>query len=99
MDMNGKVGGQRPKPRVALLGAFGNENMTHFQAMFPTVWGAASIDALKEKVDVREIDLLIIASKVDYVSDWPEKTHVICFSENIWQLFLFKLITIKLQVY
>lgn len=84
--MNGKVGGQRPRPRVALLGAFGKENMMHFRAMFPTVWPADSIYELEKKVDVREIDLLIIASKIDDASDWPKKTHVICFSKDIGTL-------------
>ncbi len=58
----------------------------HFQRMFPTVWRAEDIWRLRERVDVREIDLIIIASNVDEVADWPQKAHVICFSKNIGRL-------------
>ena len=51
--------------------------------MFPTIWSAQDIDDLKELVDVREIDLLVIASNVEYAGSWPEETHVICFSTDI----------------
>jgi hypothetical protein len=81
--MNNKVGGQRPRPRVALLGDFETEDAEQFLKIFPTIWQAMSIKVLEEKVDVREIDLLVIASGVGWAKDWPEKTHVICFSKDI----------------
>ncbi len=81
--MNGRIGGQRPRPRVALLGTFGTDNVMHFLNIFPTVWRAIYMSELKKTVDVREIDLIIIASDADYASDWPDKTHVICFSKAI----------------
>ena len=84
--MNDKIGGQRPRPRVALLGTFGNDNVMHFLDMFPTIWRANSIYELTKQVDVREIDLIIIASDTDDALDWPKKTHVICFSEDIESL-------------
>lgn len=84
--MNGKIGGQRPRPRVALLGTFGSENMMHFLDMFPTVWRADGIYELAKQVDIREIDLLIIASDIDDAYAWPNETHVICFSEDMESL-------------
>jgi len=84
--MKGRIGGQRPHPRVALVGTFGADDVMHFLRMFPTVWRAENIWRLEEKVDVREIDLTVIAPDVDDASDWPEETHVICFSRDINQL-------------
>ncbi len=81
--MSGKIGGQRPRPRVALLGTFGADDVMHFLRMFPTVWRAENIWRLREKVDVREIDLTVIASGVDGALDWPQKTHAVCFSKDI----------------
>ena len=84
--MNGKIGGQRPRPRVALLGNFEANDVEHFQRMFPTIWPAKSMSDLEKLVDVREIDLIVIASGVNDAYDWPEKTHVICFSDYISSL-------------
>lgn len=84
--MSTKIKGQRPRPRVALLGRFGNKDRAQFGRMFPTQWYGVTIDDLKEKVDVREIDLLIIDRGVNSASDWPEKVHVICFSEKLGRL-------------
>lgn len=84
--MNGKVGGQRPRPRVALLGNFKYDDVEHFKRMFPTIWRAQYITDLRKLVDVREIDLLIIASGIMYANDWPEKTHTVCFSDKIGYL-------------
>lgn len=84
--MSGRIGGQRPRPRVALVGTFGADDVMHFLRMFPTVWRAENIWRLQGKVDVREIDLTVIAPRVDGASDWPDKTHVVCFSSDIDQL-------------
>ena len=84
--MNVKVGGQRPRPRVALLGEFEDGDIEKFSRMFPTLWAAPNIDTLRDLVDVREVDLLIIASNIDYVGDWSYSAHVICFSSKINQL-------------
>jgi len=81
--MNGKIGGQRPRPRVALLGNFEADDMEHFRRMFPTIWSADYVGELEALVDVREIDLIVIASGIDNAWDWPEKTHVVCFSGYI----------------
>ena len=86
IEMTGKVGGQRPRPRVALIGDFEAEDITCFQRMFPTIWQAETFDKIVEQVDVREIDLIIIAPDIDYVSDWSRAAHVICFSSNIGSL-------------
>ncbi len=84
--MNGKIGGQRPRPRVALLGNFKANDMEHFQHMFPTIWLAKDIQEMAELVDVREIDLIAIASDVEHVSNWAQKTHVVCFSKDVGRL-------------
>ena len=84
--MNGRIGGQRPRPRVALLGTFGANDVEHFKHMFPTIWLAQKTFDLGELVDVRETDLTIIASGVEHAGDWPEETHVVCFSKCINRL-------------
>lgn len=84
--MKGKIGGQRQRPRVALLGTFGNDNVMHFQNMFPTVWQANAMWKLRPMVHVSEIDLIIIASGIEGADDWPDKTNVICFSKDIERL-------------
>ena len=84
--MNGKTGGQKLRPRVALLGTFGSEDVKHFSRMFPTIWQAPNIDDLKAIVDIREIDLVVIAAGIAQASNWPTWTNVICFSKQINRL-------------
>lgn len=60
--------------------------MAHFLHMFPTVWRADNIVRLKEQVDVREVDLLVVAQGGNNAADWPDSTHVICFSKSITRL-------------
>ncbi len=84
--MNSKIGGQRPHPRVALLGSFGANDVDHFQRMFPTIWQTEDIWEMKELVDVRELDLIVLASDVADAGYWPQKTHVVCFSKRISRL-------------
>lgn len=84
--MNRRIGGQRPRPRVALLGNFAAGDLEHFRRMFPTIWLGPNIDALKKLVDVREIDLIVIGSNVTFAGDWPYTTHIVCFSKKIQQL-------------
>ncbi len=81
--MNGRIGGQRPRPRVALVGSFDVIDMEHFRRMFPTIWQAEAIWILRDKVDIREIDLVILASDVDDVGDWEQAAHCVCFSRSI----------------
>lgn len=84
--MNGRIGGQKPRPRVALLGQFETNDIKHFKRMFPTIWSAQYMNDLEELVDIREIDLFVIASDVGYAGNWPSKTHVVCFSKDIEKL-------------
>ena len=84
--MSGNIGGQRRRPRVALLGEFTQEDLDSFQRMFPTIWHETEFQQLRSRVDVREIDLLVIARGIDYAGDWPRKAHVICFSEECYPL-------------
>jgi len=84
--MKDKIGGQRPRPRVALLGVFKTEDVEHFERMFPTIWPAKDMGDLSKLVDVREIDLLVIASDCPYVNNWPEETHVVCFAKRLCSL-------------
>ena len=58
---SGRIGGQRARPRAALVGTFGADDIAHFLRMFPTVWRAEDIYHLQEQVDVREVDLTVIA--------------------------------------
>ncbi len=54
--MSPKVGGQRPRPRVALLGQFNPYAIERFNRMFPTIWRAEEdVSDLETLVDVREI--------------------------------------------
>jgi hypothetical protein len=84
--MGEKVGGQRPRPRVALLGDFPESDVRHFKNMFPTIWSAKNQVELKEKVDIREIDLIVIAPNIDWVRGGSKETHVICFSNETERL-------------
>lgn len=84
--MSPKIGGQRPCPRVALLGRFPRDALQEFVRLFPTIWPGDTIEELKEKVDVREVDLMIIGRGIEWASDWPAHVHVICFSENLNEL-------------
>ncbi len=79
--MNDRVGGQRPRPRVALLGAFRDDDMNQFARMFPTIWRAPDVQILDDLVDPRELDLIVIASDVEAVPDRVGETNVICFSQ------------------
>lgn len=83
--MGEKVGGQRPCPRVALLGDFPESDVRHFKNMFPTIWSAKNQVELKEKVDIREIDLIVMAPNIDWVHGGPQ-AHVICFSNETERL-------------
>lgn len=84
--MSPKIGGQRPRPRVAMVGVFQAQDLRQLDKMFPTVRRGLTIGDLKELVDVREIDLLIIGQDVSFTGDWPDHAHVICFCEDISQL-------------
>ena len=63
--MSSKIGGQRPRPRVALLGTFLDQDMNYFRRIFPTIWPALDINSLRESVDKREIDLIVIAQVIN----------------------------------
>ncbi len=84
--MKGRIGGQRPRPRVALLGNFSYEDRELFRRIFPTIWLTKDIQEMAELVDVREIDLIAIASGVQDAWEWPAKTHVVCFSNDFHRL-------------
>lgn len=86
LSMGGKVGGQRPRPRVALLGNFPESDVRHFENMFPTIWAAENQYELEKEVDIREIDLIVIAPNINWAGGWPQETHVICFSDEIKRL-------------
>ena len=81
--MGVKVGGERPRPRVALLGQFPGDDIERFMRMFPTVWSGLDFGQLRQQVHVSEVDLLIIAPEARQIGDWMEETHVICFSSDI----------------
>lgn len=84
--LNVRIGGQKLRPRVALLGTFASKDVELFIEMFPTIWKAPNIMDMERSVDVREIELTVIAPDVNEASDWPKKTHVVCFSRDIDRL-------------
>ena len=85
--MSPKIGGQRPRPRVALIGQFSQETLERFGRMFPTIWKATNWDKLDEIVDIREIDLVIIAPRSGgRLSNRLQNVHVICFAQNVISL-------------
>ena len=84
--MRAKIGGQRPRPRVALVVDFEANDLDHFERMFPNIWRGEHIVDLQRLVDIREIDLVIIASGIDTANNWPQYAHVICFSKEIRRL-------------
>ncbi|MFC1952865.1 hypothetical protein ACFLWR_01880 [Chloroflexota bacterium] len=84
--MNVKIGGEKSKPRVALLGTFSEEDVSTYKRMFPTVWSAVNQTRLKEIVDPREIDLIIIAPDIQSVGVFTSNSHIICFSNYTMNL-------------
>lgn len=81
--MSVKSGGQKQRPRVALLGGFEPNDIEHFERIFSTIYSARYITRLEDLVDVREIDLLIIGPNTDSDNGWSFQTHTICFSDRI----------------
>ena len=76
--------GQRPRPRVALVGEFGEQDIERYRRVFATIWQAPVFDELVTQVDAREIDLVVIAPRTGAVSEeWLDQAHVICFSQVI----------------
>jgi len=84
--MGQRIGGERPRPHVAIIGEFSAGDIEAFYRMFPTVWQGSTMDELSSQVDPREVDLLIIGSGVDSAGNWAWECHVICFSESIGRL-------------
>ena len=84
--MNQQTFGHRPRPRVAALGTFAQETAEHIKRIFPTVYEAQTIVKMKEQVDVREVDLLLISPTVKNVADWPDEVNVISFSPYLESL-------------
>jgi hypothetical protein len=85
-DKNIRIGGTRPRPRVALLGHFLFDEVKRYKKLFPTVWEADSVSSLDNKVHLLEVDLIIINPKVTHIPSWLNSVHVICFSEDVGQL-------------
>ena len=81
--MNSKIGGAKPKPRVAFLGKFSKEDFSKYESMFPTRWRAENVMELKEIVDPRDIDLIIIAPGIQNAIPFTQNSHVICFSKAL----------------
>lgn len=84
--MTPNIGGQRPRPRVALLGSVGADDFQQFQRMFPTIWRRPTWYDLRKAVNVAEVDVMIIGRGIDYAGAWPDQVHVICFSDEIGRL-------------
>jgi len=81
------TGGERQKPRVALLGLFKSNELESLKYVFPTVYIAENLDKLEKQVDSRDIDLLIIGENItDLNYSWKENCHIICFSQYMESL-------------
>jgi hypothetical protein len=70
--------GRRPRPRVGIIGRFGEER-TAIKAMFPTVWEANNRDELFRKVSPSELDLLIVGGGSSWPSDLPNPPYHFLF--------------------
>lgn len=81
--MNSKIGGAKPKPRVALLGKFSKEDLSKYESMFPTKWRAKYVNELIGIVDPRDIDLIIIAPDIQDADPFTLNSHIICFSRAV----------------
>lgn len=84
MTVKDGIHGQRPRPRVAVLGSFKDEVLEKFKHLFPTVWIASNFPVLFSMVDGRELDLIIIGKNIqrEDIPLWNKHTNVICFSKS-----------------
>lgn len=83
--MNIKIGGERKRPRIALLGEFTPEAVENFHLTFPTVWEADTVHLLSIKVHPQEIEVLIIGRGINNfqgIFEYTDITNTICFSGN-----------------
>jgi len=85
-----RIGGIRPRPRVAILGKADEISQNYFNHLFPTVWIAQGSFELSRLVDHREIDLFIVLpdfSPGSYerpvLGNYIERAHIICFSSHL----------------
>jgi len=95
--MNTRIVGERPRPRVVIVGELDPDALERLKGLFPTVWQVENIAGLSDLVDYRENDLLILgvnATSQPYNSPnnnwlqesyWPyaESAHLISFSEEL----------------
>jgi hypothetical protein len=80
--MSPRFGGVRPRPRVAILGRFKPKEVERFKELFPTMWLGASVEQLRDQVNAKEVDLLIVGKDIDRQTLWETNVHVICFSRD-----------------
>jgi len=87
--MNKRILRKRPRPRVGLVGGFGDYDIVQFRQLFPTIWETESFLGLEEIVQANELDLIVISYNFDYgmydkgFSEYFYDTHVICFSPHV----------------
>jgi hypothetical protein len=81
--------GNRPRPRVALVGNFEEEAVRSLGSLFPTMRMSSDLMSLNNIVSPLETDLIIIGPS-HYLTqydtnhlDFLDKAHVICFSSSI----------------
>jgi hypothetical protein len=80
--------GNRPRPRVALVGNFGEDVVKSLGMIFPTLWMGANLASLSRYVSPQEVDLIVIGPDTP-LSDNDQRNfefiasaHVICFSSS-----------------
>ena len=79
--MPDKLKGTRPRPRVALIGTFSKKDILELKSLFSTLWVALDCASLEEKIDPKEIDLVILSRDFGEYVSWLNDVHVISFSE------------------
>src|SRR5215211_6242507 len=91
-DTMPKIKGNRPRPRVALVGNFEEQPARLLGSLFPTIWMAKNLTSLNTMVSPLETDLIIISPDYSLTEldsnhfDFLEKAHVICFSKEFYSL-------------
>lgn len=82
--MDGKVRGELPRPRIAILGELKEKDLQSLRSTFPTTWEAKRLKSLDSQVDPQDVDLLIIGEGIVAKADWEYvgQCHVICFSRS-----------------
>ena len=73
------IKGKRLRPRVGIVGNFSQSEIERFLEIFPTIWVAKDYLDLSNKINFKEIDLLVVGDNFRELPKWYNQIHVICF--------------------